>query len=800
MNRIIFSFLLLFATAVVSAQSGKITGTVLNESGEALPSVNVMLKGFNKGATSDFNGNFEIDQVANGTYTVVFSYVGYAKKSVEARVSGAESLGRVTLIASEEQLSVITLSGHNGNRFARERSETVAKLPLKKIENPQVYNIISAELLQDQVVTNFDDALKNSPGIDKLWESTGRGGDGAGYFSLRGFAVQPNLVNGVASLTNGSPDPANIDNIEIVKGPSGTLYGSTLTSYGGLINVNTKRPFYGFGGNVSYTVGSYGLHRVTADVNTRLSETEDIAMRINTAYHTQNSYQDAGFRKSFFVAPSLSYQVNDKLSFFVNTEIFSGESTNQTMLFVDRGAPLRVTNLDELGYDNKRSYTGNDLSIKNPSLSIQAQMNYKISDNWTSQTTFSNSSSKSDGYYSYLYEGTQYTPVTEGIVLNRYISKQNSEKIGTNLQQNFIGDFQLGGLRNRFVGGLDFYATRVINNSSAYVGNGAIYIGDDLQEFNEGVLGITDPAAYTDDSGVLTQPGTDALIAGSPLNPSTTEQRIYSAYVSDVINLLPELSAMASLRVDHFVNPDADFDQTALSPKFGVVYQPILDKWSFFANYMNGFSNVAPIVDGGQTFNFDPEQANQFEVGSKISFSDKISATVSYYDIKVTNTVITLGPQDYTQGGERTSKGIEASITANPVTGLNIIAGFSHNDSELTSAAPTDPFAGRRPESAGPENLANLWASYRFNEGALRGFGFGFGGNYASENKIFNRENGTFTLPSYTVLNASAFYGFEDFRITLKLDNIANKEYYKGWSTISPQQLRMLSANVVYKF
>ena len=783
----------------MSAQNGNINGTVVDEGGAPLAAVNVTLKGFNKGATSDFDGAFAIQNVARGSYTLVFSYIGFVTKTVNVTVNGNENLGKVSLVASEEQLGTVTLSGHNGNRFARVKSETVAKLPLEDIENPQVYNVISAELLQDQVVTNFDDALKNSPGIDKLWESTGRGGDGAGYFSLRGFAVQPNLVNGVASLTNGSPDPANIDNIEVIKGPSGTLYGSTLTSYGGLINVNTKKPFYSFGGNASYTVGSYGLHRLTADVNTRLSETEDIALRVNTAYHTQNSFQDAGFRKSFFIAPSLSYEVNDRLSFFVNTEIFSGKSTNQTMLFVDRGAPLRVTNLDELGYDNKRSYTGNDLYINTPSLSIQAQMNYKISDQWTSQTTFSSSSSKSDGYYSYLYESTQYTPVTEGIVLSRYVSKQNSETIGTNLQQNFIGDFELGNLRNRFVGGLDFYSRRVVNNSSAYVGNGAIYIGDNLQEFNEGVLGITDPAAYTDDSGILNQPGVDALLAGSAINPTISEQRIYSAYVSDVLNILPELSAMASLRVDHFVNEDSDFDQTALSPKFGVVYQPILDTWSFFANYMNGFSNVAPIVDG-QTFNFDPEQANQFEVGSKINFSDKISATVSYYDIKVTNTVITLGPQDYSQGGERTSKGIEASITANPVAGLNIIAGYSFNDSELTSAAPGDPFGGRRPESAGPENLANLWASYRFTEGALRGFGLGFGGNYASENKIFNRDNGTFTLPEYTILNASAFYGFESFRITLKLDNIANKEYYKGWSTISPQQLRSLSANLKYNF
>ncbi|HCQ77900.1 MAG TPA: TonB-dependent siderophore receptor, partial [Leeuwenhoekiella sp.] len=685
-------------------------------------------------------------------------------------------------------------------------SVSVSKMPLADIENPQVYNTITSSLLEEQIVTNFDDALKNAPGIDKLWESTGRGNDGAGYYSLRGFAVQPTLVNGLPALTNGSPDPANIESIEVIKGPSGTLYGSSLISYGGLINITTKRPYYDFGGSVSYTSGSYGLNRVTADVNTTLSKEKNIALRVNTAYHTQNSYQDAGFRKSFFFAPSLAYQVNDRLSFYINTEFYNGRSTNQTMLFLDRGAPLRVTNIDELGYDINRSYTGNDLYIDTPTYSFQGQMNYKLSDSWTSQTAFSRSNSKSDGYYSYLYEGTQYTTVDEGIVLNRYISKQNSETIATDIQQNFIGDFNLGTMRNRMVVGLDYLKTNVINNNSAYVSNGGIYIGNNLQEFNEEVLGITDPANYTDDSGILNQPGTDALLAGSPINPSTTEQEIFSAYASDVINILPELSAMASLRIDRFSN--ANHAQTALSPKFGVVYQPILNKVSVFANYMNGFSNVAPVdeVTNGVTTNraLDPEHANQFEAGTKFNLlNGRLSATLSYYDIQVKDRALRIDVDAtnyfYTQDGTQESKGFEASFIANPIDGLNIIAGYSYNDSELTEGAAD--FVGLRPESAGPQNLANLWASYQLTSGTLDGLGFGFGGNYASENKIFNRNlGGTFTIPEYTILNASVFYGTPDFRISLKLDNIANKEYFKGWSTISPQNQRSLLANFTYNF
>ena len=808
MRSILSVFLLVGFSLAATAQSAKIKGSVTTTTNTPLSGATIELSQTTLGTTTDENGNFILSNIPSGNYRLILSYVGFKTKYVDLSVSEntTKDLGTFQLEEAQEMLGVVSINGKKHNKFTRETSVSVSKMPLADIENPQVYNSITANLLEEQVVTNFDDALKNAPGIDKLWESTGRGNDGAGYYSLRGFAVQPTLTNGLPALTNGSPDPANIESIEVIKGPSGTLYGSSLISYGGLINITTKRPFYDFGGSVSYTSGSYGLNRVTADVNTTLSKEKNIALRVNTAYHTQNSYQDAGFRKSFFFAPSLAYQVNDRLSFYINTEFYKGKSTNQTMLFLDRGAQLRVNTIDELGYDIDRSYTGNDLYIETPTYSFQGQMNYKLSDNWTSQTAFSRSNSKSDGYYSYLYEGTQYTTLDEGIALNRYISKQNSETIATDIQQNFIGDFNLGSMRNRMVVGLDYLKTNVINNNSPYITNGAIYIGNNLQEFNEEVLGITDPANFTDDSGILTQAGTDALLANGTINPSKTEQEIFSAYASDVINILPELSAMASLRIDRFSN--ADHAQTALSPKFGVVYQPILNKVSLFANYMNGFSNVAPVdeVTNGVTTNraLDPEHANQFEAGTKLNLlNGRLSATLSYYDIQVKNRALRVDVDAtnyfYTQDGTQESKGFEASFVANPVDGLNIVAGYSYNDSKLTEGAAD--FVGLRPESAGPQNLANLWASYQLTSGKFEGLGFGFGGNYASENKIFNRNlGGAFTLPEYTVVNASVFYGTPDFRISLKLDNIANKEYFKGWSTISPQNQRSLLANFTYNF
>ncbi|MGB3775661.1 MAG: TonB-dependent receptor, partial [Leeuwenhoekiella sp.] len=423
--------------------------------------------------------------------------------------------------------------------------------------------------------------------------------------------------------------------------------------------------------------------------------------------------------------------------------------------------------------------------------------------------------------YSYLYEGTQFfqdrdevpgevTNLDQGIALNRFISDQNSTTLTTDIQQNFMGDFKIGTLRNRVVAGLDYYNREVIDNNSGYVANGIVYIGNaGVQNVNESIYGIYDPENYiTDnDSGILSRAASYDLLAGTDRNNITIQQEVYSAYVSDVLNLLPNLSVMASLRIDQFESDTNS--QTALSPKFGLVYQPLLDRVSLFANYMDGFSNLDPQQQGDplqgptSTVTFDPERAKQFEVGTKLNIvQNKLAATFSYYDIQVSNTVIELTdrPFFFVQDGERYSRGFEASLTASPFEGLNLIAGYSYNDSKLTASDQGD-FLNRRPESAGPEHLINFWASYRLPERFLPGLGVGFGGNYASENMIFNRAlAGVFTLSDYTVLNASVFYDVDKFSINLKLNNLTNKQYYTGWSTITPQMPRNFAAAFTYNF
>ena len=530
-----------------------------------------------------------------------------------------------------------------------------------------------------------------------------------------------------------------------------------------------------------------------------MDDTDNVAFRINAAYQTENSFQDAGFRTSIFVAPALSYKVNEKLSFLINTEFMAEEKTTPSMLFLGRDTPLQFANLADLNYNTDLSFYSNDLPIKNPRYSLQGQMNYKISDQWTSQTVFSRSSSKSRGYYSYIYDNED---GNRDFAL--WITKEQSQTATTDIQQNFIGDFKIGNMRNRLVVGLDYFDRNVMFGGSGY---GHLYNVTAQGEVRQ----LDDQNPYN-----LTQTSVDKLLAGEAGPNYNSKDATYSAYASDVLNITPTLLAMASLRVDYFdtegnVKTDDDnYNQTALSPKFGIVYQPIEDQLSVFANYMNGFRNIAPsnIYDADNNFlgtqTFKPEHANQLEAGIKADlFSDKLTATMSYYDINVANLVVS-GQTFSSQGGKARSKGFEFDLNAAPLKGLSIIAGYSYNDSKITKGDEGNVWLdqGKRPFWAGPKNLVNLWATYKFNEGVLENFGIGFGGNYASDNAILDSDvTGKFILPEYTVINGSVFYNSTKYRLSLNVNNITNKDYFNGgWSTVNPQKPRNVVATFAYKF
>ncbi|CAM4254661.1 TonB-dependent receptor [Zobellia roscoffensis] len=781
------------------SQSATVRGTVTDNNNAPLMGVNVLIKNTLKGTQTNDQGAFEINSLSNGDYVLSLSYMGFKTQEVKFSVTDNQNVDLPTIVLYEgnEILSEVIVEAERRNKFSRKETAYVSKMPLKNIENPQVYNTITNQILISQSVNTFADALANAAGISQLWSSTGRSGDGAGYYSSRGFAVQPQLVNGVAGITNGFINPSNVERVEVIKGPSGTLFGSTVTSYGGLINIVTKKPYNSTGGEITVSGGSNDFAKLNVDVN--ISDGEKLSFRLNGGFQKDNSFQDAGFKKSVFIAPSLSYKVNNKLSLNFSYEASGNEQTNETFLFLNRYGPLAFNSIDDLNYDTHLSFTNNDVTIDNITQNYRGEIAWKITDNWSSQTLIAGGLAKSLGYYTYLWNFADYTdpaaPVgTENFSLN--VQDTDSRTKTLNLQQNFNGTFHLGDLENKLLVGFDYLDSKIIDNSSNWGYLHSINLQGDL------IYGEPEISAEN----------LRTALSGSGNLDSDVRQNIFGAYISDVIHIIPSLSVMASVRYDRFdyegdqqtdTDDDTEYTESTFSPKFGIVFQPILNELSIFANYQNGFSYVNPqyITDfatGDVSLqSYDVEEANQFEIGVKSSlFHNKLEATASYYNINVDNKYYWA---TQTQDLEINSQGIELEVNANPIEGLNIHTGFSYNDSEITDSPSAPGLEGNRYGESGPEITYNFWTDYKF----LKNFGVGAGFNGASEYDTmtdYKSVTGSFYIPSYTIVNASVYYETDRYRFSIKGNNLADTSYYSGWSTLTPQQRRTILGTLSFKF
>jgi len=772
--------LLLLSGGFVQAQTesnGQIGGTIITNDGNAGQGVIVKLIEINKTAVTNASGNYEFKKVPFGKYTVEVTMSGYASSTETAEITeqAPSVVADIRVNSSVQNLEDVVIRT-GGNRFAKKESIDVAKMPLKNIENSQVYIIVSKELMKEQVITDYNSAFKNVPGAG-IAEVRNQGRTTS---ISRGFPTPQVVRNGVGSFTYTTIDPSNLERIEVIKGPSATLFGSTLSSFGGLFNRVTKKPFDTFKGEVSYSAASWDLNRLTADINTPINEDKTALLRINTALHSERSFQDAGFNRNFSFAPSFSYQINDRLTLLIDAEFSLYKATSPTRLtpFVVKGTE---SSIEALNIPYKLSFANNTINYTSQQYNIFAQLKYKMSDEWTSQTILSRTRSSSDGYVVAL---QMMSPTT----LRQQVTYQESPFYGTDIQQNFIGIFKIGKLKNRVVAGVDFYSLRATRNDAIVNMPAMDYKkpGDAYNNFNvEKVAPMFTNAKFN--------------------NYVSNDENTYSAYVSDVLNVTDRLLVMGGIRVDRYENkgvyyPSKDsiagnYNQTAFSPKFGLVYQIMKDKISVFGNYMNGFSNVSGSDFNGNTFK--PNQANQYEGGFKFDLN-KISATLSYYDIQVTN--ITRDDPDHVnfsiQDGTQVSKGFEAELIANPISGLNIVAGYTYNDSKYEKSNAS--VQGLRPTTAGSPRTANLWASYRIVNGAAQGLGFGFGGIYGSEYYQTNTTTFKFSIPSYTVLDASLFYDQPRYRLGLKVDNLTNEKY---WSyRLAAQNPTRVTANVTFKF
>lgn len=736
---------------VILDTPGTIKGRVITADSRPAAYVTVQIKGTRKATTTEEDGTFVIRNAPEGVYEIAISLVGTTSVFQTISIkSGQVTTVNLQLTLSARQLKEVIITGNKTNKFASTQSDYIAKMPLKDLENPQVSTTITKELMKDQLVTDFQSALENVTG-----GAVQQNPDRSVYVMLRGFEGYGLLRNGVSTgQFFDNIDPINLEKIEILKGPSATLFGTSISSYGGVINRVTKKPYDSFGGEIAYSGGQWDLNRFTADINTPLNADKTALLRINAASHNEGSFQDAGLQSSWIVDPSFSYKVNDKLTFSLDAE----SARNNSVPLFDPAygfSNLSARRYSDIRIPYKSSLIGNDVRDRIGTINVFAGAEYKISDNWVSNTIYAYDQQSRDAYNLILLN------FETDSTCSRYDYATRSGRVNAlDLQQNFTGKFKTGSIKHRVLLGVDYYSYKV---SYPY----AFFMYDDSLNF--------------------TQPGTanmsndkiNAAISASTFNSYTASQYTMAAYATDVVNFTDNLIGMAAVRVDHFVAPDPNgYKQNAFSPKFGLIYQPVKNKISLFANYMNGFQNVA----GADAYShpFKPQQANQWEGGVKMDIlGGRLSSTISYYDILVKNVLTpdTSNPGQSIQNGSQRSKGFEAELIATPLPGFNIAAGYGYNDNAYVKTE--SDLSGKRPVET-PRNSLNAWLSYKLQTGDLKGLIIGFGGNYTSQMYSYFDTQNKLPLPAYTVLRATINYDQKKYAVGLRVNNLTDKKYWNA--------------------
>nr|WP_315239515.1 TonB-dependent receptor [uncultured Flavobacterium sp.] len=780
LNCFLLVFVTLLSTSISYGQNtkGNISGIVRDTTGKPIEYTLVALKKGNKSSYTDNNGKFIIKNVSAGNIVIVIQGLGYKTTEIDVEVKSGETTAIPDVVLTEDvnQLDEVNII-NSKNKFARKETQSVARLPIKNLENPQVYNVVGKDLMMEQVVLERTDVYRNVPGGVPNYSAGGSQG-----LTMRGFSNTSGMLNGLNTSAVYPMNTAILERIEFIKGPSGTLFGGNRnTSFGGVYNYVTKKTYQNFGGEIGYVGGSFNFSRVNADVNTPLNKEKTALLRLNVAGQSEGSFQDQGFAKNYVFAPSFSYQVTDRLKFSVDVDITKGNYT-MTTISINKVTDITARNFKDLKLDYDRSYANNDVDSENGVNNIGAQIDYKISDQWKSETKFLSSV----GYYKQLLWTN--LKIIDDETIERTFRNQTPETFGnTEIQQNFTGDFKIASFRNRMVIGLDYNKNYNELNRTISLVYDQIKINQPLSDFNkEKIKDLSYEKGFT---------------------ATTTKTETYSLYVSDVINLTPSLMAMVSLRLDRFFTkggynvstgiyiPNTGYQQTSLAPKFGLVYQPIKDKISVFANYMNGFVNLAPVEQLDKSWlKLESQYGTQWEVGIKVdAINNKLSGSISYYNIAVTNSVYKDAQGNNFQDGTQNSKGVDVEIIANPIPGLNIVAGYGYNENKYTNASIA--LEGKS-LTASPKNVANIWASYTITEGRSKGLGLGVGGNYVSDS-WFETSN-AFVIPSYTLLNTALFYDQPKYRISLKGNNLLNERYWNA--TGMPQKPINILAGITFKF
>ncbi|HSI61144.1 MAG TPA: TonB-dependent siderophore receptor [Ideonella sp.] len=658
------------------------------------------------------------------------------------------------------QSQSVVVQGNKQDAYRRTEATSGTKLAAPLRDIPQSIQVIPRQLIEDQGTYRTKDIVHNVSGVQDGSPSHAYG-DG---FIFRGFSTSEFLRDGLPDRRRSMRDTANVEQIEVLKGPASVLYGRIEP--GGTLNYVTKKPTFRSGQEVSLSADSFGLLRSTADLST-VSGGGELGLRINGALEHGGNFRDFSFSDRKFVSAVLGWLPTEDTQVSIEVEALDDRrSFDRWGLPMYRGAPapIPISRLITEPTDVR------DVSEQLIGYTVE----HRLDGRWQLKHTLRYGKSKQESARAQLRTGSVTSEFVSNVdpvtgLIDRTYSEENSEREQLTAQLELGADLRLGGMRHQVLFGLD--ADRLTNSDNNFSAP-TVTAGNRMDIFNP-IYGQLVPAGYRQSSLA------DSLV------------RTTAFYVQDLIALAPQWKALVGARYDDARNSSdnlmtgtsAAADSTALSPRGGLVWQPS-DEVSVYASYSESF---VPVI-GQDYFGtlFKPTTGKQVELGAKTEWLDgRITATAAVFRVKKGN--ISVADPDHDgfsiQTGEITSEGLEFDVAGSPIKGLNLVANFAIIDVRITKDTNAG-LVGRRPSNSANKG-AGMWISYELQDERWRGLGGGIGATFVGDRVNSNSSRDFHTLPAYTRWDASLWYrASKQWRLSMRLENLFDKRYFASGANL----------------
>jgi iron complex outermembrane receptor protein len=680
----------------------------------------------------------------------------YVIRTAPAPAASVVTLPQVTVTASAYQETATgPLAG-----YAAVRSATATKTDTPLLETPQAISVIGREQVQEQGAQTLVEAVKYTPGVQ-----AGTNPVDNRFDSLRIRGFEPTLFLDGMQLPFGASlygrpkvDPYMVERIEVLRGPSSSLYGSIAP--GGLVNFVSLRPPEETVRSVQVQTNTWGRNEAAFDVGGPVDDDGRVSYRVTGLGYTGGTQVDRAQESRVMFAPSLTLRpdADTTLTFLAEYQRDNGGIQIQ---FLPAQGTLMHNPYGDIPYGKNVGEPNTDHYSRN-----QAWLGYDFEHRF-------NGSVKVRQKLRYAYLDTNLFAVAgAGLqpdmhTLNRQVLSAPERAQNVTMDNQLETKFRTGALKHTLLTGLDYRWA----SSDIDLGFGSAP-PIDLYDTHYGA-DIADPAVAMSNSQYQTQIG---LYAQDQI-----------AWNKWRLTLGGRHDWVRTSTTDRIADSTSRQDETAFSGRAGLNY--VFD--SGISPYVAWAHSFLPTI--GTNFNgspFKPTTGDQYEMGIKYqSPNGGLALNAALFTLSQENslTVDADHPQFQAQTGKIRSRGLELEAVGRVTKNVNITAAYTYTDARVTQSNGADD--GMR-VIVTPRNQASLWADYTFTRGPLNKLTAGAGVRYFGE--TYGNAANTLRIPSNTLVDMGVSYDLgalnsrlKGLKLSVAVNNLFDKRYVATCTSLS---------------